>query len=154
MLLGKPRVDLGFYLEPLDEALLGGLGVDVFYNTAGGEEVDEGGAAAVDNVGAGGDEVGVVPDADVGGVFGFDEFSAGEFWGGGSHVGGGEGCSFGNWGWRGEYCARGRCDWDVAMVGFSEGAEDENQLISNNWIVAVGYLNAEPCMFTEVITYL
>ena len=98
--------------------------------------MDEAGAAAVDDVGAGGDEVGGVPYADVVGVFCFEGFSMGEFGGefagDESHVWRGEDCSFRNCGWQSESRVGGRCDGDVAIVGFSEGAEDENQLISNS----------------------
>lgn len=94
--------------------------------------MDEAGAAAVDDVGAGGDEGGGVPYADIDGVFCFEGFSVGEFGGDESHVWRGEDCSFGNCGWLSESLVGRRCDGDVAIVGFSEGTEDENQLISNS----------------------
>lgn len=61
MLLGEARVDPGLDLEALGEArLVEVLGVDVLADVTAGEEVDETGAAAVDDVGAGVDEGGGV----------------------------------------------------------------------------------------------
>jgi hypothetical protein len=65
VILREALVDARLEGEVIDGALVGGIGVDVFADEAAGEEVDEGGFAAVDDVHAGSADGGVL-----GGVLG------------------------------------------------------------------------------------